>query len=320
MSPPGRPKGEYRKAQPEGCPVTPPLATVVGAGGFIGAALMDHLQAQGWHCRASPREAPPGWFDRPLGTVFFCAGLTADFAQRPHDTVAAHVGLLSQVLRRANYQALLYLSSTRLYDSLGNAATSNPVHEDDALALDPAQPRHLFDLSKALGEALCRHAGAGRARVARLSCVVRGADEGSGFIGHLLAQVQGARERGASALSVASAAQAERDYVCMDDVLSALVLIATRGSRPLYNVASGVNLRNSVLFEGIRAHTGLRVCAHSGAATPGPAPRISIARMQQEFNWLPKPLLQCLPQWLQAPAPQPLGPPAVQPQTQPCCA
>ncbi len=34
MSPPGRPKGEYRRAQPEGTPVSPPA--MEGAGRFAG--------------------------------------------------------------------------------------------------------------------------------------------------------------------------------------------------------------------------------------------------------------------------------------------
>ena len=95
-----------------------------------------------------------------MGTVFYCAGLTSDYAVRAHDTVSAHVCLLNELLQGGNFETLVYLSSTRLYDSLGPYA----VDEDSALALNPANPRHLYDLSKALGEALCRQAGAARAR------------------------------------------------------------------------------------------------------------------------------------------------------------
>ncbi len=126
------------------------LATIVGASGFIGSRLLRHLQHLGWDCRMPARDDRAFVRER-LGTVFYCAGLTADFAKRPHDTVRAHVGLLDELLAHANFDALVYLSSTRLYDGcIANARSF--VDEHTPLALDPAQPRHLFDLSKALGE------------------------------------------------------------------------------------------------------------------------------------------------------------------------
>ena len=70
-------------------------ATVVGAAGFIGSRLMSHLRGLEWDCSAPSRD-DQGFVDGRLGTVFYCAGLTADFADRPHDTVRAHTGLLNE--------------------------------------------------------------------------------------------------------------------------------------------------------------------------------------------------------------------------------
>ncbi len=263
-------------------------ATVVGADGFIGAHLLAHLKRQGWECWASPRHAP-NFTRRELGTVFYCAGLTGDFAQHPHATVAAHVSLLNELLEHGRFDRLVYLSSTRLYDTL----PGYPADEDSHLTLNPALPRHVYDLSKALGEALCRHASAGRALVARLSCVYAGVDDSPGFLGDLLRQVQAQRE----ALTIDCCRHAVRDYVQISDVVTALVHIATQGTQAAYNVASGVNLSNATLFERLGELCGASLAATRTQRLPSPAP-VSIARMQREFNWQPAQLLDKLPELL----------------------
>ncbi|MGZ5184081.1 MAG: NAD-dependent epimerase/dehydratase family protein [Caldimonas sp.] len=268
-------------------------ATVVGASGFVGSRLASHLRRLGWECR-TPARHDREFTRRRLGTVFYCAGLTADFAKRPHDTVRAHVGLLDELLEHAEFDALVYLSSTRLYDSAVRDG-SGTVDEDTPLALDPAQPRHLYDLSKALGESLCRNAGDGRARVARLSCVYSGAGDADGFLGALLRRL---REPRGAMLAIDSSPDAARDYVYVDDVLEALVLIATRGSQPVYNVAGGANLTNQRLFARIGGLAGCELRALRSDA-PTSVPTISIERMKREFGWQPTAVLDRLPQLVQ---------------------
>jgi nucleoside-diphosphate-sugar epimerase len=265
-------------------------ATVVGASGFIGRRLVAHLQATGWDCRAPARHDREFVHD-DLGTIFYCAGLTADYARRPHDTVRAHVGLLDEILDHAQFDALVYLSSTRLYDSC-KASSAQTIGEDAALCLDPAHPRHLYDLSKALGESLCRQVSGGRARVARLSCVYAGANDEDGFLAGLLRRLR--EPRAVPMLAIDSCADAARDYVHVDDVLTALALIATRGTRPVYNVAAGVNVSNAQLFAHLGTLAGCELRALRSDPLPCPA-TISIERMCGEFDWQPRPLLDRLP-------------------------
>ena len=273
------------------------ICTVIGAGGFIGRRLVANLGQLGWDCRAPARDDRAFVRDAALGTVFYCAGLTADYARRPHDTVQAHVGLLDEVLARADFDALVYLSSTRLYDGRTGFAGAG-VDEDTPLALDPAEPRHLYDLSKALGESLCRHASTGRARVARLACVYSGADDDAGgFLGTLLARVR-APGRG-PVLEVDSSAEAARDYIHVDDVIDALVAIASRGTQPLYNVAGGANVTNRELFARLGELAGCELRALRDEPAPSPA-LVSIERMRSEFGWRPRSLLDRLPALLGA--------------------
>ena len=266
-------------------------ATVIGAGGFIGRRLVAHLRTSGWDCFAPPRD-DIGFLGQDLGAVFYCAGLTADYARRPHDTVRAHAGLLNEVLAEGRFDSLVYLSSTRLYDGRPGFAGAE-VDEDTPLALDPAQPRHLFDLSKALGESLCRQASGGRARIARLSCVYSGEDDDAdGFLGGLLARLRAAG-RG-PVLEIDSSPDATRDYVHVDDAIEALLAIALRGTRPLYNVASGVELSNRALFARLGELAGCELRARRDGPAPCAAP-VSIERMKGELGWRPRALLDRLP-------------------------
>lgn len=275
-------------------------ATVIGAAGFIGRHLARRLRDAGFEVHEAAREHQR-WLDGPLGHVFHCAGLTADYAQRPHDTVDAHVGLLNRVLQHGQFDSLVYLSSTRLYDG----ALAEAADEGAALVLDPCQPRHLYDLSKALGESLCHAAGGGRARVARLSCVYRDADDADGFLPRLLRGVPQAVARAESGqpprLQIDTTPFATRDYVHLDDVLEALLLIATRGTQAVYNVASGRNVSNRELFARLRELSGCEVTA-SQRHIARPAPRIDISRMRHEFGWRPASLLDKLAELVPAEA------------------
>lgn len=257
-------------------------ATVIGGKGFIGRHLAARLLAEGWDCRIPGRqESYEGQED--MGHVFYCAGLTADYIRRSFDTVEAHVSLLNRILRTGRFESLVYLSSTRLYDSQPGAVAT----EESSLSLDPANPRHLYDLSKALGEALCFATAQGRARVARLSCVYNDHTDEEGFLPGLLRKIIAERP---TLLEIDSSPAFARDYIHLDDVLDALVMIAVRGRGFLYNVASGENIRNEALFAALAAASGCQIVPLRHDAPPPPA-TISIQKIQDEFGWLPVPVL-----------------------------
>ncbi|KJR96352.1 MAG: hypothetical protein VR65_28710 [Desulfobulbaceae bacterium BRH_c16a] len=253
-------------------------ATIIGGKGFIGRHLAVKLRTTGWDCRLPGREEIfKGQED--MGNVFYCAGLTADYILRPYDTVEAHVSLLSRILRADRYESLVYLSSTRLYDSQPGIVGT----EEIPLSLNPTIPRHLYDLSKALGESLCSATGNGRARVARLSCVYNDHTDDEGFLPGLLRRIIEDRP---SFLEIDSSPAFARDYIHLQDVLDALIMIADRGQGFIYNVASGENIRNETLFAALATASGCKIIPLLHENPPPPA-RISIQKIQDEFGWSP---------------------------------
>ena len=251
------------------------LFTVFGASGFIGAHAVRRLRRAGHDVQAPARDAPVE--QRPLGHALYCIGLTADYARRPYDTAEAHVGVLNRILREGQFESLVYLSSTRLYDSGGVAG-----REDADLALNPNNPRHLYDLSKALGESLC--IAHGRARVARLSCVYSDAMETGDFLPRLVRRAL--RERH---IALEAPANGARDYIHVEDVCAVLIDIALRGRRPIYNVASGENVANGALCTLIGDLTGARI-APAASRPDLRLPQIDASAIAADFAAAPAPL------------------------------
>jgi nucleoside-diphosphate-sugar epimerase len=231
--------------------------TVIGAGGFIGSLLVEKLRQRGEDVYA-PARGEPDLFRRDLGRVFYCAGLTGDFMVRPFDTVEAHVGLLTQVLRDARFERLIYLSSTRLYDSLG----ARGGDESDVLEFDVAAPRNVYDLSKALGENLCLARSGERAAVARLANVFDWSDAAGGFLSDLMKRARRERE-----ISLASSPQSGRDYIHADDVLDGLLAMDAHDAKGVVNLARGEAVSNAEIAE-VFAAAGWTLTLTGGHAPP----------------------------------------------------
>ncbi|HTP63206.1 MAG TPA: SDR family oxidoreductase, partial [Burkholderiales bacterium] len=212
------------------------IHTILGARGFIGGRLAQRLHSAGLECFAPDRGDERVFSGTPLGIVFYCVGMTADYLSNPGATVEAHVGLLSRLLKTGAFSRLIYLSSTRLYDS----NPSTVAKESDPLALASSNPRHLYDLTKALGENLSLTASGGRGSVARLSCVYDAAPGAPGFMSELITQLRANQD-----VHIDSSPGIVRDYIALDDVVEALLAIANHRESGIFNVASGENTSNA---------------------------------------------------------------------------
>lgn len=244
----------------------PGLATIVGAQGFVGQRLHARLKADGRKVWA-PERGEPGLLSRRLGTVFYCAGLTADYDARPFDTVEAHASLVAAIIRADRFDKIVYLSSTRLYD--GQAKPE--VSEDEPLVFDPADPRRVYDLSKALGENLTLARTGGRGAVARLANVYDWEAGAPGFLSEWLIEAKSSRQ-----LELKSSPHIRRDYIHLDDVIEAL--LALEAANGVFNLASG-ELASNADIAGVFADAGWQV-GFTGDANPAPPPNASNARLR----------------------------------------
>ena len=264
--------------------------TVVGCSGFIGSEIVKKLRSEQYECYL-PERNDQRLYDKDLGHVIYCAGKVANYMQDPFDTVQAHVVVLANILKRKNFDRLVYLSSTRLYDNLhgmySHSLVEESVGEDKILELNPSCPRHLYDISKALGESLCFNMALGKSSIVRLSCVY--GFRSNGFINDVIKSAVNNKE-----IKINSSPYYERDYVLIDDVVNTLVSIAVFGKGPIYNLASGENVKNKDIFIKICELTGCKIYT-SSCKEANPLPKINISLIKSEFGFHPKYILDELP-------------------------
>ena len=256
------------------------MFTVLGASGFIGSNLVRRLEAESIPCRSPSRDE--NVMGKPLGHVVYCVGLTADFRERPFDTVRAHVAHLLDILERAEFDSFLYLSTTRVY------AGSDSSGEDSTIQVNPTKANDLYNISKIMGESLSLGSRRPNVRVARLSNVYGRDFTSPNFLASVIREaVENNR------VVLRTSLRSEKDYVSVDDVTRLLPRIALSGRHQIYNIASGVNTSNAELMEVIKRAVGCPVEVAGDAQTVR-FPRISIERIREEFDFSPSLVLDSL--------------------------
>lgn len=258
--------------------------TVFGASGFIGRNLVEHLQMKGHSILAPTREELDD-LPRELGNVIYAIGLTGDFRTRPYDTVDAHVCLLSRLLKCANFDSWLYLSSTRLYSRLPVDAVAS---EAAYLTMD-SSPDNLYDLTKLVGESLCLTYPSPNVRVARLSNVYGVGQSRSTFLASVLHEMT----RGQPVV-LGETPDSSKDYVSVSDVNMLLERIALGGAQRIYNVASGRQTQHAMVMEVLRQKTVAEI-QYAPSATRRVFPRIDVSAIEAEFAISPRMVLDDLP-------------------------
>lgn len=268
------------------------LFTIFGGFGFIGRHLAAALQSTGQPVSTPQRDAPLDSLG-PLGHVIYCAGLTADFRTRAHDTMEAHIGLVSRILSQCEFDSLLYLSSTRIYDGAARGS------EEMTFSVDPWSPNDLYNISKLAGESLCLNHASPKVRVARLSNVYgtgmfSDGPGGQNFLGSVIRDATTA-----SHVELHSAPGSAKDYIHIGDVVRALTLIAIDGNERIYNVASGDTVSHEELLDRLSEITD---CTWSTAPDSPHVgfPEIMTGRIAAAFAgaglaWSPSRLLDRLP-------------------------
>ena len=254
--------------------------TVLGSKGFIGRNLEAYLRTEGYDVWG-PLRNDTSVFSKSLGTVFYCIGVTADFRTRPFDTMHSHVCLLADLLEKADFTTLVYLSSTRVY------ARSSSTYEHDTLVVDPLDPSDLYNLSKLAGESLCHCTKERNVKIARLSNVI-GMDTGSdNFLFSLIREAMSGR------VVLQTAPESCKDYIWIDDVVRLLTHIAVEGKHAVYNVASGKNLLHRDIVSKLSSLTGCEVEVAPGAILQV-FPRIAVDRIKKEFGFTPSSVIKYL--------------------------
>jgi nucleoside-diphosphate-sugar epimerase len=163
----------------------------------------------------------------------------------------------------------------------------------DDLQFNPADPSDLYNLSKALGEALVFSSGV-PALVLRLANVY-GLDLGSrNFLSSIIRDAISRRE-----VTLRTSLESTKNYVGVHDVVSALLALLSRGTSGTYNLAGRRNFSHREITELLASLTGCSVHVAPTAPTTI-APEISISRVAADIDYAPESVIDALPRLVTA--------------------
>jgi len=260
--------------------------TIFGASGFVGSHLRQYLVTQG-HSVSTPARGEELDFVNAhsnIGHVIYAIGLTANFRQKPFETVEAHVSKLSDLIQRATFDSWVYLSSTRVYAGLGHDVLAG---EDSFLKVIPSLDM-IYNLSKLTGESICVSQDNPTIRVARLSNVYGVGMSGSTFLSSV---IQEASSTGA--VTINEAPKSSKDYVSVEDVSMLLTQIAMDGQSRIYNIASGQSTTHGEIATSLTEILGCNV-NFAPNANQRNFPPIDVKLLGREFGYVPKNILNDL--------------------------
>jgi len=257
--------------------------TVLGSTGFVGSHVKQLAMLQGHQVNCPGRDDDLSACD--LGHVIYCIGLTSDFRQRPHETIAAHVTKLQQILTTTQFESLVYLSSTRVYARCQPPASQDQfaVSEDLPLPVLSSDFSDLYNISKLMGESIALTHGP-RVKIARLSNVVGMDVQSDNFLISVLRDcvVDGRVE-------LKSSLDSAKDYVSVNDVARVLLQLGTEGRHSIYNLASGENTTHRQIADQLVRLTNAKVNIAPNSPTIT-FPTIDISRLRTELNFVPQSL------------------------------
>jgi nucleoside-diphosphate-sugar epimerase len=248
--------------------------SIFGANGFIGSNLVNFLKNQKIEYDILKPEDQEV-FEKSLGHVIYCIGITGDFRKRPFDTVESHVCLLHKILKKCKFDSFLYLSSTRIY------ANSSTTNEDAEIIVNPNKFEDIYNISKIMGESLCMASNKSNVRIARISNVVGNNLKTDNFLSSIIHDAVMTKK-----IILHSTIESEKDYVLINDVVKILPKIAIDGKYKIYNVASGKNVKNKEIIDELIKNTNCEV-SFSADSNKIIFPIINVERINKEFNYEP---------------------------------
>jgi|SRR5471030_419655 len=249
--------------------------TVIGGNGFIGGEIVTLLKEKGEDVHVPVRNCE-SLYTQDLGIVIFAAG-NGDCAQKPFEVFNSNTRLLADLLERAEFTKLIYISSTRVY------MEQEASNEDSNVTICTNDKRRLFNLTKLVAEELCL-------RSERDTVIVRPSNVYGTAIHSKLFLPSITRDAvNKQLVNMYVTPSYAKDYVSVNDVAEVIYKISLGCQKKIYNIASGVNTRADEIAELLKKYSGCDVSWHQGYMDDY-FPVTDISNIESEFDFKPRSL------------------------------
>ena len=248
--------------------------TIFGSRGRIGSFLKKYITSNGDDVYCPARKDYYS-FDRNLGHVIYCSGITTNFKNKSYDLIQSHVCLLSYLLKETNFDSFNYISSSRL--NFPKKAALRKIHPEfyGDYEID------IYNASKLAGEALCLNSNRLNVKISRICHVVDPSDKSrQNFLSNICGQAKNGEIRLNCSLST------KKNYIFIDDLAYLLKVIGPYGKKNFYNIGSNNIISNNEIVEKLVKLTNCRYISNKNVKTTL-EPKIDISDIIKEFNYTP---------------------------------
>lgn len=250
------------------------MITILGASGFIGSQIVRDLKTKGIDYYAPSRNER--LVNRDLGEVIYCIGLTADFRQKPHETISAHISYLSEFIQNNTFNSLSYLSSARVY--IHNTTSD----EKSKIYIDPNDPFDFYNSSKLTGELLALNSGRKNVKIVRLSNVYGDDYYSDNFITSITRDALINKK-----IVLRTSLDSSKDYISVLDVSEMLIRLAQLDITGIFNCSRGFNVTNGEILTKMKSLTNCAIDLDKDAEVIV-FPTIVNKRLIEETSYEPK--------------------------------
>lgn len=273
---------------------------ITGASGFVGERLIEKLLIEGYPVVAllrSPKKLPTGSkvvtgdlldskslhpFVDSVDTVIHLAA-----RQLPpedlffQDNVVATKNLI-EVMMQYQIKQMIYLSSVAVYGD-----QEEKIHQES----DICHPTTMYGLTKYLAETLCQY---WQTKTSSTVTILRpfniyGKNSEKGVIYNMISQIKENKP-----IMIYGNGKQKRDFLFVDDVISAITVSLQKEKNGIYNLGSGINTSLLELVSLLKKVAPYEVTTEFKKSESGKTLSIeySLAKAKKELGWEAKTVLK----------------------------
>ena len=252
------------------------MFTIFGHSGFLGSSLAKKLKKKKIFLPSKNKFK----FNKNLGHIIYCIG-SDNWKNDTYNSFYANLGYLPLIIKKNRFKSFTYISSCRIYNN------SKKTKENSTFNINPTLDKEYYNIKKILSENFLFSSKI-NFKIVRVSNIY-GYSPKSPLVFPMF--VKDAIKKKKIFISINK--NSSKDFIHIEDVVEMIIKIILNGKSNIYNLASGKNIKLITLAKEIQRKTDSKIILKNQSLKII-EPKINIRKIQHEFNFKPKKLLNDL--------------------------